>query len=216
MIHYFSHILAHRRYAGKVPPVTDDSRGGQTRRALLDASTERFARDGYRRSSVADISRDAGLGGTTAYVHFANKETLFFAAVDHDLTAFFGEFEVALTALDPDDDVAERLLPTVLAIVDRHPLTRRLLAGLEPDFTERVLETDAFARLREHVAALLGGAQEAGGVRPDVDASDLADGLVAVVVAVAMASVQIGDGVLGTFGPGLTTMLRTVLTREGQ
>lgn len=165
---------------------------------------------------MADISRDAGVGGTTAYVHFANKETLFFAAVDHDLSAFFGEFEAALTALDPDDDVAERLLPTVLAIVDRHPLTRRLLAGLEPEFTERVLETDAFANLRTHVAVVLTGAQAAGGIRPDVDAADLADGVVAVVVAVAMAAVQIGDGVLDTFGHGLTTMLRTVLSREAR
>ncbi len=212
-------------YPDKVPPVTEEpitanttpeepSKGDQTRTSLLVAARERFARDGYRRTSVADISRDAGVGGTTAYVHFANKEAVFFAAVDDDLTAFFGEFEAAVMALGPGDDVAERLLPAVLETVERHPLARRLLAGLEPEFTERVLDTDAFAKLRGHVATRLSEAQDTGGIRSDVDAVDLADGLVATVVAVAMASVQIGDAVLDTFGPGLTAMLRVVLSRE--
>lgn len=163
---------------------------------------------------MADISRDAGVGGTTVYVYFANKEALFFAAVDADLTALFEEFTAALVALDPDDHVAGRLLPAVLATVDSHPLARRLLAGLEPEFTARVLETEAFAALRRRVTDLLDSAQRAGDVRPDVDAADLADGLVAAVVAVAMASVQIGEAVLDTFGRGLTSMLRLVLSRD--
>lgn len=195
-------------------PTEQTPRGQRTRLVLLDAARDRFARDGYRRSSVADISRDAGVGGTTAYVHFANKETLFFAAVDADLTALFEEFTAALVGLDPDDHVAERLLPAVLATVDSHPLARRLLAGLEPEFTARVLEADAFGALRGRVAELLHVAQDEGDVRPDVDAADLADGLVAAVVAVAMASVQIGDAVLDNFGRGLASMLRLVLSRD--
>lgn len=195
-------------------PTEQTPRGERTRLALLDAARDRFARDGYRRSSVADISRDAGVGGTTAYVYFANKEALFFAAVDADLTALFEEFTAALVGLDPGDHVAERLLPAVLATVDSHPLARRLLAGLEPEFTARVLEADAFGALRSRVAELLQGAQEAGEVRPDADAADLADGLVASVVAVAMASVQIGDAVLDNFGRGLAAMLRLVLSRD--
>lgn len=192
----------------------ESTRGEQTRHALLDAARERFARDGYRRTSVADISRDAGVGGTTAYVHFANKEALFFAAVDRDLAALFDEFAAALLSVGPKEDVAERLLPAVLATIDDHPLARRLLAGLEPEVTARVLETDAFSALRSHVTGLLDAAQSAGGIRADVDAEMLADGLVSTVVAVAMASVQIGEAVLDTFGAGLTELLRVVLSRE--
>lgn len=62
----------------------------------------------------------------------------------------------------------DRLLDTVLAIVERYPLARRLLAGLEPDVTERVLETESFAVLRRAVAELLAEGQEAGSVRPDL------------------------------------------------
>jgi len=200
-------------YAGKVA-VGTTTRGAKTRQALLDAARERFARDGYRATSVADISRDAGVGGTTAFVHFENKEALFFAAVDDDLTSLFDELGVELVSLGPEGAVHERLLATVLALVERYPLARRLLAGLEPDVTERVLETESFAELRRAVAELLAEGQEAGDIRPDLSPEHLADGLVAVVVAVAMASVQIGPTVPDSFGPGLATVLRGLLTPD--
>jgi AcrR family transcriptional regulator len=201
-------------YAGKVSIAGTTTRGAKTRQALLDAARERFARDGYRATSVADISRDAGVGGTTAFVHFDNKEALFFAAVDDDLGSLFDELGVELASLGPEGAVHERLLATVLAIIERYPLARRLLAGLEPEVTERVLETESFAVLRRAVAELLAEGQAAGAIRPDLAPEHLADGLVAVVVAVAMASVQIGPTVPETFGPGLATLLRGLLTPD--
>jgi AcrR family transcriptional regulator len=201
-------------YAGKVALAGTTTRGAKTRQALLDAARERFARDGYRATSVADISRDAGVGGTTAFVHFDNKEALFFAAVDDDLGSLFDELGIELASLGPEGAVHERLLATVLAIIERHPLARRLLAGLEPEVTERVLETESFAVLRRAVAELLAEGQAAGAIRPDLAPEHLADGLVAVVVAVAMASVQIGPTVPETFGAGLATLLRGLLTPD--
>lgn len=201
-------------YAGKVTIAGTTTRGAKTRQALLDAARERFARDGYRATSVADISRDAGVGGTTAFVHFENKEALFFAAVDDDLTSLFDELGVELASLGPEGAVPDRLLATVLAIVERYPLARRLLAGLEPDVTERVLETESFAVLRRTVTELLAEGQDAGSIRPDLPPEHLADGLVAVVVAVAMASVQIGPTIPDAFGPGLATVLRGLLTPD--
>lgn len=202
-------------YAGKVPSVTGGTtRGERTRDAILVAASERFARDGYARTSVADISRDAGVGGTTAYVHFPNKETLFLAAVDADLTALFDEFAAALADLGPAERPADRILGAVLTTVAEHPLAERLLAGLEPTFTERVLQSDAFGELRRFVADLLAEGQVQGDIRPDVDPAELADGLVAAVVATAMASVQIGDNLVDTFGPGFASLLRMALSRD--
>src|SRR2546423_1656768 len=60
------------------------AKGLQTRQAILDAAIARFGRDGYRATAVADIVRDAGVGGTVAYAYFPNKEALFLAAVDED------------------------------------------------------------------------------------------------------------------------------------
>ena len=57
-----------------------ETKGAQTRRAILRAAIVRFGRDGFRATSVADIARDASVGGTVAYAYFPNKEALFFAA----------------------------------------------------------------------------------------------------------------------------------------
>src|SRR2546422_5975699 len=95
------------------------AKGARTRRALLDAAIARFGRDGYRRTSVAEIARDARLSGTAAYVYFPNKEALFIAAVDEDAAAVIEE---GLASLTDDTDVHEwrsTLLFTLLAAVER-------------------------------------------------------------------------------------------------
>src|ERR1700722_16358834 len=67
------------------------SKGAQARRAILDAAIARFGREGYRSTSVADIARDASVGGTVAYAYFPSKESLFFAAVDEDAAGVIHE-----------------------------------------------------------------------------------------------------------------------------
>jgi AcrR family transcriptional regulator len=52
------------------------SKGERTREAILTAAIERFGREGYRATAVADIARDAGVGGTVAYSYFPSKEAL--------------------------------------------------------------------------------------------------------------------------------------------
>src|SRR3954454_3067298 len=115
------------------------SKGEVTRAAILDAAIVRFGRDGYRVTSVADIARDAGVGGTVAYAYFPNKEALFLAALDEDAAAVIheGMSSVLEGPVPGAEDWRQMLLFTLVEAVDRHPLARRLLAGLEPDVTDR-------------------------------------------------------------------------------
>ncbi len=105
------------------PPVPE-SKGAQTRRAILAAAIARFGRDGYRATSVADIARDAGVGGTVAYAYFENKEALFFAAVDEDAAGVI--HEGLATVLDVPD------VGTLARHVDLHPGGRRWRATRWP------------------------------------------------------------------------------------
>ena len=77
------------------------TKGAQTRQAILDAAIARFGREGYRATAVADIARDAGIGGTVAYAYFPNKEALFLAAVDEDANAIM--HEGLSSVLDPPE-----------------------------------------------------------------------------------------------------------------
>ena len=172
-----------------------ETKGAQTRRAILQAAVARFGRDGYRATSVADIARDANVGGTVAYAYFPNKEALFLAAVDEDAAAVIEE-GVASTLGPAGTDIrrwTDVLLFTLVAAVDRHPLAKRLLAGLEPEVTPRVLEMPALNELRKACTELLRAGQAAGTVRPDIDAATVANGTIALMLSVLMSVTQLGS-----------------------
>jgi AcrR family transcriptional regulator len=188
-------------------------RGDITRRAVLDAAIDRFGRDGYRRTSVAAIARQAALGPTTTYVHYPTKEALFFAAVEDDLSSLFTMVIETLDAAEPSVGPTA-LIATLLAEIDAHPLAHRLVAGLEPDVTDRVLESEAVEALGRAVAERVATGQELGAIRSDVAADVLADGLISVVLALLMAAVQIGAPAIERRAAGIDAVFNTILTPQ--
>jgi AcrR family transcriptional regulator len=187
------------------------TKGELTRRDILAAAVARFGRDGYRATSVADIARDASVGGTVPYAYFAGKEALFLAAVDDDAAAVIRE---ALSgAFEPPGlpDWQDTLLGTLIGAVDEHPLARRLLAGLEPEVTGRVLDIPALADLRRVCAEQLAADQLAGTVRPDVDPATMASGIVAIVMSLLMSVVQLGLGATSPYAGDVAAVLEAAL-----
>lgn len=190
------------------------TKGELTRQAILSAAIARFGRDGFRATSVADIARDAGVGGTVAYAYFDNKEALFLAALDEDAAAVI---EQGLsTVVDPTniDDWRQSLIFTLMEAVEDHPLARRVLAGLEPEVTERVLEIPALAELRKAVAELIRTGQVNGSVRADIDATAMGNGIVSVMLSLLMSVVQVGRGVALAYGADVAAVFEAALDRE--
>jgi AcrR family transcriptional regulator len=68
--------------------------------ALLDAAIGVFARFGYRKTSMDDVARAAGVSRQGLYLSFANKEELFRRALDHSLRI---QLTSAITALSRND-----------------------------------------------------------------------------------------------------------------
>lgn len=194
---------------------TQTTKGELTRRAVLEAAIARFGRDGYRATSVTDIARDAGVGGTVAYAYFPNKEALFLAAVDEDTAAVIRE-GVSRFMEDPDfRDWRQSLMLGLVAAVERHPLAKRLLAGLEPDVTARVIETPALAELRKACAERLHAEQVRGTVRPDLDPLSTANGIVTILLSLLMSVVQIGPDPLVTYGADVAAVFTAALEPPG-
>lgn len=190
-------------------------KGEQTRQAILRAAIDRFGRDGYRATSVAELARDAAVSGTLAYAYFPSKEALFLAAVDEDAAAVINE-GLSTILENPDagpEDWRQALLGTLVAAVDRHPLARRLLAGLEPDVTDRVLEIPALAELRKACVERLRTDQAAGLVRTDIDPVAIANGMVTIILSLLMSVVQIGGGTADNYGPDVTAVFEAALGR---
>lgn len=181
-------------------------KGAQTRRAILDAAIARFGRDGYRATSVTDIARDARVSGTLAYAYFPNKEALFLAACDDDAAAVINEG--VMTVLDDRHDTAwrETLVLDLAAAMEHHPLARRLLAGLEPEVTARVLEIPALNDLRRACVERLRAEQEAGTVRADVDPVSMGNGIVAIMLSLLMSVVQLGKQATVVYAADVTAV----------
>jgi AcrR family transcriptional regulator len=191
---------------------TSMTKGERTRKALLDAAIARFGRDGYRGTSVAEIARDARLSGTAAYVYFPNKEALFVAAVDEDAAAVIEE---GLESFTDDVDLArwrETLMFTLLEAVDRHLLARRVLLGLEPEFTVRLLSIPALEQLRKAIAERLSAQQLAGSVRADVDPQQMANGLMTIVLSMLMSLLQTGTDPATLLGRDVAAVMEAALS----
>jgi AcrR family transcriptional regulator len=174
------------------PLTVAPGKGERTRQRLLDIAVQRFAADGFRRTSVSDIAREAGLTPAAAYAYFAGKEGLFQAAVDADAGALI---EAARSVAAKGASAREQLFLFVAELrerVDDHPLARRVLSGLEPEVAARLLTIPSLVALTAALADELAEAQAASDIRPDVDPAELAVGLETIVLALLMAELQTG------------------------
>jgi AcrR family transcriptional regulator len=187
-----------RRRPDPVPPnAANPTKGDRTRQVLLDAAIVRFAREGYRGTSVADVCRDAGLSTTASYPYFANKESLFVAAVDEDVAGLI-DAAVSLVAINENPDQWGRVMMRALvAHLDGYPLAGRIVRGLEPDFTMRLLQIPALQELRKTVAEVIRAEQLAGAMRRDVDPEQTASGMVVIVISLLLATMQTGANAAG-------------------
>jgi len=72
--------------------------------AVLDAAVGVFARYGYRKASMDEVARAAGVSRQGLYLQFANKEELIRKAVEHTLNS---QLHAAVAALSRREDSLE-------------------------------------------------------------------------------------------------------------
>ncbi|MGY5807183.1 TetR/AcrR family transcriptional regulator [Rhizobium sp. LEGMi198b] len=89
-----------------MPDTTQTATARQTE--ILDAALEVFVRYGFKKTSMDDLARAAGLSRQGLYLHFPSKETLFAAMVAHANDALRTGARDALQR--EDVDIEERLV----------------------------------------------------------------------------------------------------------
>lgn len=100
-------------------PPTPASRiaGEETRARLIQAATEVFLADGFRAARVQDIAARAGLRLSAINYHFASKEGLYLAVLQHH--AALALEQAPLQAPDPALPVEARFRFAVQALITR-------------------------------------------------------------------------------------------------
>lgn len=134
------------------------------RAAILEAATRVFLRYGFKKTSMDDLARAAGLSRQGLYLHFATKEALFEEAVLSLVAALHSSFRTALA--DEERDIEERLLEAFTA-VHAHAIgepwaehqtellqaASELVSGVVTEFEEGIVSDAARALTRSGVAA---------------------------------------------------------------
>jgi AcrR family transcriptional regulator len=201
--------------APQVAADTEHGKGARTRRRLLDIAVRRFADQGYRRTSVSEIAREAALTPAAAYAYFEGKEALFEAAVDADASALIDEAR----ADAGEGTIRERwprFLASLVTRVDAHPLARRVLGGHEPEVIHRLLDLPSLARVRADMAADLTVAAARGEIREDLDPDAFSVGLETIALALLMGHVQTGAAGDDVRADGVFTVIEAALGREAR
>jgi AcrR family transcriptional regulator len=89
------------------PPAAQADQADTRQLALLDAAAGVFARYGFRKASMDEVARAAGVSRQGLYLQFGNKEELFRKTVEHLLN---GQLNAAAAALARRQDSLEARL----------------------------------------------------------------------------------------------------------
>lgn len=121
-------------------PDPDDRQGGKRRR-ILEAATDLFVRHGYRKTSIDDVARQAGVAKGTVYLYYRNKAELAFHAVALEKRA---HLERLAPILDPGLSPVARLRSLIvvgLVLSHEMPLVTRFTSG-DRDLVQAMQEVD--------------------------------------------------------------------------
>lgn len=93
---------------------------------ILDATLELLQRWGYRKTTLDDIARQAGVTKGTIYQHWKTREALFEALLQREYLAFMQDFRQRI-ANDPTSALLSSLIRHLVSLVINHPLLKAVL-----------------------------------------------------------------------------------------
>ncbi|MGE4299886.1 MAG: TetR/AcrR family transcriptional regulator [Desulfovibrionaceae bacterium] len=88
---------------------------------ILEAATTLFARNGYERTSVAEIASAAEVANGTVIYHFKSKENLLHVIAWNTLNALHRRLHTGLAGGRTGLDAVERCIKAFYAFVDENP-----------------------------------------------------------------------------------------------
>ncbi len=136
---------------------------------LLEAG-KCFTRFGFKKTSVDDIARKAGVGKGTVYLAAESKEDLYYQVLNREVRAWIAE-SARVIDRRPADVILADLLAMATAHLEGHPLVMDLLVGgaqaLLPEWREQLEELRALGRA--NIIELLRLGVKQGIFRPDLN-----------------------------------------------
>jgi AcrR family transcriptional regulator len=118
--------------------VTSHDRGER----ILDAAADLVLRWGYKRVTIEEVAKHAGIGKGTVYLHFTSRAWLFTCMLMRESLGLVDELTAAVRRDPAAVQIAEQVRLTYLE-VQRRPLMRALFARDDEVLGELARESDA-------------------------------------------------------------------------
>ncbi len=141
----------------------------QREERLLDVAADLLVRWGYRRTTLDDVAREAGVGKGTIYLHWKDKKDLFRAAIWRASQRASEDLKRRVAA-DPEGGLPHRLWMHSMVVTLAHPLIAAMIKG-QPDLFQGLLDTadqQARQQLVGHADTYVAQLQQAGLIRTDL------------------------------------------------
>ncbi|MGC0251922.1 TetR/AcrR family transcriptional regulator [Pseudactinotalea sp. Z1748] len=115
----------------------------KVRGKLFAALSDLMERSGFDAVSLAEIAQQAGVGRTSVYNHFPDKESLLIGFIEHETERFLDDLRQALVQVqDPQEQ---------LRVYVREQINLRRSYHLAPAALRAVVSRHTLTRLRDHV-----------------------------------------------------------------
>lgn len=168
------------------------TKGAQTRRRLLDAAASEVARKGAAGASLTEIARVAGLRTGSVYFHFPSKDDLLESVLEEGLRESLRHLGDAIAEHPATRDPSRRLRRAIRGhLTALAELKDYAVVVLAQDVTTAEGSLASFHALRrdylDRWTVLVGEAQAAGALPPDVDARSARDLVLGALNAVGLA-----------------------------
>ncbi len=123
---------------------------------LRAAATELFTTRGVRKTSLEDLTTAAGISKSSFYSFFASKEALFLDLMMEEMGVIGPRLAAVVASASGARDQLAGLFRAIVAVLDDHPLYRRLLTHPEElkAVRDRLGEDDLEQVQRELIAPL--------------------------------------------------------------
>ncbi len=152
---------------------------------LLDAATTLLIRWGYRKTTIDDVAREAGVGKGTIYLHWKDKNELFHAAIWRERQRYSEELQRRIVA-DPEGGLLHRVVTHGMLATFANPLMAAIIRGKSDIFNGLIgaYEPTFFNQLVGDSDTYFARLQEAGLIRADIPASTITYLLTALKVGI--------------------------------
>lgn len=107
----------------------DESREAKKRRTILMAGYQRFLRQGYKKTSIDEVAKDARVAKGTVYLYFRSKSDLLMHCIAFEKQAVRGVVDAMFAPETPDRERLRHWLRASLWAIRDMPLSSRLMTG---------------------------------------------------------------------------------------